>query len=257
MYQDRETLGRCLKRERESHRVPVEEIALFVGVHRSSIEALERDDFDVFPGRGDCARLVKQIIAYLKLNQTEVLRLFDEQWKLTGGMKRYPKLTQFADADASPARSALFKIKRRARRLPATRVWLTVAAGMLIAASILFLELPDAKRELTPPDQRPPAGTAAEGLPVTERVPPPAAGAEERTVSPGRPSRPQSPQPGPAAAERKMPPQPKGVKVIGNRDSKRYHLPGMKYHDLVKEYHRVVFQSERDAVRAGYRRARE
>ena len=257
MYQDRETLGQCLKRERESHRVPVEEIALFVGVDRSFIEALEGDDFDVFPGRGECVRLVKQIIAYLKLNQAEVLRLFDEQWKLTGGVKRYPKLTQFADADASPARSTLFTIKRRVGRLPATRVWLTVVAGMLIAASVLFLEIPDAKRELTPPDHRPPSGTAVEGLPVTERVPPPAAIAEERSASSGRASRPQGPQPGPGVAGGKIPPQPKGVRVIGNRDSKRYHLPGMKYYDLVKEYHRVVFPSEKDAVRAGYRKARE
>ena len=45
MYQERETLGQCLKRERESHRVPVEEIALFVGVDRSFIDALEGDDF--------------------------------------------------------------------------------------------------------------------------------------------------------------------------------------------------------------------
>lgn len=254
MYQDRETLGQYLKRERESHRVPVEEIALFVGVDRTFIDALEGDDFDVFPGRGECVRLVKQITAYLKLNQTEVLRLFDEQWKLTGGAKRYPKLTQFADGNASPAKSALFKIQRRVRRLPARRVWLTVAIGMLIAASLLLREFPDAKREPTPPDQRPPSGAAAEVLPVTERV---AAPVEERTASPGRASRPQSPQPGPAVAERKIPPQPKGARVIGNRDSKRYHLPGMKYYDLVKEYHRIVFQSERDAIRAGYRKARE
>jgi hypothetical protein len=45
------------------------------------------------------------------------------------------------------------------------------------------------------------------------------------------------------------------VKVIGNRDSKRYHLPGMKYYDLVKTYHRVVFQSEKEAIQAGYHKA--
>lgn len=257
MDRDRETVGQCLKRERESHRVPVEEIALFVGVDRSFIDALEGDDFDLFSGRGECVRLVKQITAYLKLNQTEVLRLFEEQWKLTGGVKRYPKLTQFADGDASPAKSVLFKIKRRVRRFPARRVWLTVAVGILIAASLLLMEIPDVKREPTPPDQRPPSGRAAEVLPATERAAAPAAGAEERTVSPGRASRPQAPQPGPAVAERRIPPQPKGVKVIGNRDSKRYHLPGMKYYDLVKEYHRIVFSSERDAIRAGYRKARE
>lgn len=46
------------------------------------------------------------------------------------------------------------------------------------------------------------------------------------------------------------------VKVIGNRDSKRYHLPGMKYYNAVKAYHRVEFDSEADAIKAGYHKAR-
>jgi hypothetical protein len=47
------------------------------------------------------------------------------------------------------------------------------------------------------------------------------------------------------------------VKVVGNSDSKRYHLPGMKYYHQVKEYHRVTFPSEKDAIKAGYHKARE
>jgi hypothetical protein len=47
----------------------------------------------------------------------------------------------------------------------------------------------------------------------------------------------------------------KMIKVIGNRDSKRYHLPGMKYYDHVAAYHRVVFSSEEEAVKAGYHKA--
>lgn len=45
------------------------------------------------------------------------------------------------------------------------------------------------------------------------------------------------------------------IKVIGNRDSKRYHLPGMKYYKLVKAYHRIDFESEEDAIKAGYHKA--
>jgi hypothetical protein len=59
------------------------------------------------------------------------------------------------------------------------------------------------------------------------------------------------------ARENPAPAHPKGVRVIGNSDSKRYHLPGMKYYDSVKAYHRVVFQSEKEAIQAGYNRARE
>ncbi len=45
------------------------------------------------------------------------------------------------------------------------------------------------------------------------------------------------------------------VKVIGNRDSKLYHLPGMKYYQRVAAYHRVEFPSEEEAIAAGYRKA--
>jgi PilZ domain len=45
------------------------------------------------------------------------------------------------------------------------------------------------------------------------------------------------------------------TKVIGNSDSKKYHLPGMKYYNAVKAYHRVEFDSETDAIRAGYSKA--
>lgn len=258
MHQNQETLGQYLKRERESHRAPVQEIALFVGVNRSFIDALEGDDFDVFARRSECVRLVKQYTAYLKLNQTEVLRLFDAQWKLTGGVKRYPKLTQFADGDSSPVKSVLFKGKRLLiGQSPARRVWLSVVVGALIVISVIFVDLPDTKREITPPDHRPPSGTAIEVLPAKHRIPPPAANTEGRTVSPKQVSAPEAPHPRPGVAGGKTAPHPKGVKVIGNRDSKRYHLPGMKYYDLVKAYHRVVFQSEKEAIRAGYRRALE
>jgi hypothetical protein len=45
------------------------------------------------------------------------------------------------------------------------------------------------------------------------------------------------------------------TKVIGNSDSKIYHLSGMKYYNAVKAYHRVEFDSETDAINAGYRKA--
>lgn len=48
---------------------------------------------------------------------------------------------------------------------------------------------------------------------------------------------------------------PQHIQVIGNRDSKRYHLPGMKYYHRVEAYHRVAFSSEDEAIRAGYHKA--
>ncbi len=78
---------------------------------------------------------------------------------------------------------------------------------------------------------------------------------------------PTAPEPLPEAAEPPVAaseamPQPSPVvdaapkiKVIGNSDSLRYHLPGMKYYSAVKAYHRVEFDSEEAAIRAGYHKA--
>jgi hypothetical protein len=67
---------------------------------------------------------------------------------------------------------------------------------------------------------------------------------------PSRETSADSPQP-PSPAFRKDSP----AKVIGNQDSKRYHLPGMIYFDKVDAHHRIEFQSEEEAIKAGYRKA--
>jgi len=43
--------------------------------------------------------------------------------------------------------------------------------------------------------------------------------------------------------------------VVGNSDSKRYHLPGMPYYNKVEKYHRVYFNSEQEAIDKGYYKA--
>jgi deoxyribonuclease-1 len=47
-----------------------------------------------------------------------------------------------------------------------------------------------------------------------------------------------------------------GGQVIGNRSSKIYHLPNCLDYGRVLERSRVLFESEADAVKAGYRKAR-
>ena len=42
---------------------------------------------------------------------------------------------------------------------------------------------------------------------------------------------------------------------MGNTSKKRYHLPGMPYYDKVKNHHRILFGSEKEAVDHGYYKA--
>jgi LPS-assembly protein len=43
--------------------------------------------------------------------------------------------------------------------------------------------------------------------------------------------------------------------VVGDKDTKRYYLPGMPYYDKAKEYQRVYFDSEQQATNHGYYKA--
>lgn len=45
------------------------------------------------------------------------------------------------------------------------------------------------------------------------------------------------------------------IVVVGNKTSKRYHLPGMPFYDKVKKHHRILFQSEQEAIDRGYYKA--
>jgi hypothetical protein len=106
---------------------------------------------------------------------------------------------------------------------------------------------------------------------ITRKKPPgekkagpfPAGPAAEESLPGSKPDRPESSAPAKESKasvqeespERSFSAKVQKVKVIGNRDSKRYHLPGMKYYDKVLAYHRVEFDSEEEAIRAGYHKA--
>ncbi len=91
--------------------------------------------------------------------------------------------------------------------------------------------------------------------PAAIEVPPPLMVPEATPVRETAEIEPQTPLP--PQGERMSPARPAKpkVKVVGNRDSRRYHLPGMKYYDQVKAYHRVEFSSEEEAIAAGYHKA--
>lgn len=45
-------------------------------------------------------------------------------------------------------------------------------------------------------------------------------------------------------------------KIIGNKNSKIYHLPGSASYNKISEANRVYFNTEADAEKAGYRKAK-
>jgi len=59
----------------------------------------------------------------------------------------------------------------------------------------------------------------------------------------------------PSGAESVSPQHPEKYPVVANSDSRRYHLPGMKYYNQISSQHRVIFPSEEAARQAGYHKA--
>lgn len=257
MNQDRDTLGQYLKGARELHLVSIQEMALAAGMEESLFNALEDDDFDAFSDRSQAIWLVKHYAAYLDLNQKEVLRRFGWQWKRYGGVKRVPKLSHFADAEPSLSKSVRLKGKGISSLvIPRINIRLPLVVTAIIVGFVLLIYLPGSKKDITPPEPLPPAETEFKTVPPQRNVLPP-----EPDMGRTDPSRKSAPpansHPIRSVIDKKPSSQAKSIKVIGNSDTKRYHLPGMKYYEQVKAYHRVVFRSEKEAVNAGYRKARE
>jgi micrococcal nuclease len=59
-----------------------------------------------------------------------------------------------------------------------------------------------------------------------------------------------------AKAKVLQPPTETSGKIIANRLSKIYHIPGQANYGRIKEENRVYFKSEEEAIRAGYRKAK-
>lgn len=255
MDQHQETLGQYLKRKRESHHLSVQEMAISAGVKTSFIKAIEENDFDVFAQYPKVAWLVKQYARYLNLNQAGVLRRLEVQWELNGGAaKRFLQLSLFSEDDPSFSKPGGGKVKRFFGRYPKLGAWLTVIILILIIVFLLLAYLPDLEKETTTDDSRfsmtdkkvVPAGSQVQSFPAKV--------GKSDTLPKRVPDAGETP---PRYAQKKVSLPQNGVKVVGNRDTKRYHLPGMKYYHKVMEYHRVTFSSEKDAIKAGYHKAKE
>ena len=277
--QDQDTLGFFLKNHRETLLIPLQEIASASNSNKSLLEALEGNDYDAFKERSQVQALVKQYAVYLKINESEALRRFDLQWKEHAGRKGFPKLSSFEDKDSPkgakaasgkaktsknwqlptmPALPSVLPSVPKISKLPKIKFRWPILFVILLIGLFLLIDLPLSKQKAPPPED--PRFAKIEKRPAPEiNRPLPISAMEEKasTIVESEAPPPQGGVPRSHASQEKRPSAGATGKIVGNSDSKRYHLPGMKYHDKIKANHRVVFQSEKEALAAGYRKARE
>lgn len=268
----RETLGEYLRREREARHISLEDIPIATRISSPFIRALEENDFDFFSQKEAIPGYLKLYARHLGLDYDDVLRRYMIQSELNNRSKAFQQLPLFLDF-ASPIKQATEK-KWPLRKHVAGIIIAGIVAVMLVGVSVyLYLLSGNAKdreakapvpppsvvkQEPLPPEPAPPA--VPQEMATTVPTPPLPAGPAQQ-VQAKAPDVPAATSAVKTKEERPAPPpapaQKPKEKVIGNRDSKRYHLPGMKYYHKVKAYHRVEFDSEEEAIKAGYNKARE
>jgi cytoskeletal protein RodZ len=268
-----ETLGQYLKRKRESRLISLQEISHSTGISIPLIKALEDDNFSSFPHPKIIAQYLKKCAAYLRLNEKHVLRLYQTQSDQNHQTEHWPQLSLFSGGNTSFEQTAgekqLFK-----KRIIRGTFWLSIVIGVIVVFSLCIFVL-SPKEEATEGPEISTSKYTGKEVPYERNGRMSSAAVEKTEPSPIRApdSSGDRPIPTPSrsfvsverdnsakesgAQARNVPRSPGKAKIIGNRDSKRYHLPGMKYYDKIKSYHRIIFNSEAEAVKAGYSKAHE
>ncbi len=263
-----ETLGQYLRRERESRNMTPEGLSKVTRIGLSFLKALEENDFDFFPEQQFIPGFLKAYCRYLELDTEQVLQRYYVQAEKNRQEKAFQQLPLFLDSTIPSKQAASPK---QPSRKPVRLIILAVVLWAVLGLAAYLYLIPLVSKNGQVPASRPsalnnfqdPAEQATDG---------------QTTVSERRENAPQenssspmaSPSQTPLEINPKVDPQSKGnekitgqietaekktPKVIANRDSKLYHIPGMKYYNRVQAHHRLKFESEEEAIRAGYRKA--
>ncbi len=280
-----ETLGQYLRREREARSVSLEELSRGTRISHPYLEALEQDNFHFFSKREYILGFLKGYARHLGLDPEEVLKRFHIQFELTSRKESFQQLPLFSTCVA-PAEETTesekvpksFTPSQESKRFHRRAF---IQGAIVIAAIGLTLYLQDLLRqteswkklprvESTRSQEAGVRATGEKGAIFRSQVPEKIRGlpqekqdrgeenpkgvVAETIVPPGRERRSDKIEQDPSGRTISKTGQQK-VKVIGNRNLKSYSLPGMKDYGKMKPTDRIEFNSEEEAVRAGYRKA--
>jgi cytoskeletal protein RodZ len=90
-----ETLGRYLRRKRESRSVSLEEVSKVTRIGLPILEALERDDFESIPQKEFIPGFLRGYARHLGLPREEVLRRYRIQSELSSRKEKFHQMSLF------------------------------------------------------------------------------------------------------------------------------------------------------------------
>ena len=247
-----ESIGQYLRKERESRHISLEEFSRRIRMGSCFVNALEENNYGFFSKPKFFSCILKRYARQLGIDSEEAIRRFADQYELDPQKKPYLK-----------HHSHTFKSWEKEKRSRGVLIFIVIFILILFFIGFLFLNKPPKLRDLAMLASK--AKELEKPVQISMILPfSSTKGGEVISVdareSSERVSLQEQYRKNPANEAKDYA---EGVlslglgrmKVIGNRDSKRYHLPGMKYYYEVEAYHRVEFGSEEEAIRAGYHKA--
>jgi hypothetical protein len=230
---ERETLGAYLCREREAREIKLAAISKATKISLPLLAALEGDKYDAFPDKKAIPDCLKSYCRYLLMDEQEALKRFELQHARHSPPEVIEEacLPEIID-DLEPPEPPPFA--QTSYVLPPSVISSVEKAGFFHRFRLVFISL-----GVTVLMFLILSGLLFYFHPLRDM----AAKTEVKKAE------------APRAVVKHHVPAVRKEKVIGNRDSKRYHLPGMKYYHHIEAYHRVEFDSEAAAIKAGYHKA--
>jgi len=146
-----ETLGRYLRRERESRSVSLEEVSKVTRIGLPILEALERDEFESIPQKDFIPGFLRGYARHLGLPRDEVLRRYRTQAELSSRKEKFRQMSLFPgavppleEAEKAATESPDLTPAREKRSIP-WKVLLQI--GIVIAALALSFYLHQALKK--------------------------------------------------------------------------------------------------------------
>ena len=265
---ENQSLGEYLKTQRESKSLSLHDLSKRTQISPDMLLAIEENCFASFSQPDFIPGYLQLYCRHLGIDKEEVIKGYKYQMRTIKGEKLAPKKRMFLFSEYNSPIRSVGTMKGNA---PSGGKQFTVKRATLMLFAILlfslFFYLPSEYKgpekihsdttDLTATKQAvqvvtpTPAPVANPGAPQTSKL------MSGSNLSPGIAMPQQNSGVPTVSFPQSTASEPmKKVKVIGNSDSRRYHLQGMVYYDNVAAYHRVIFFSEEEAIKAGYYKAR-
>lgn len=140
----KESIGSILRRQRERKKLKLDEISEELRIRAQHLEALENDRFQLLPGTLYQRSFLKTYAQYLDLDQSRILKMFDQYQESQGLLGKEPEVTR-AVGDSAEDRPHLASQPQSAAGRAG--YWFAVFTGLALGVvCLIYLAKPGTRK---------------------------------------------------------------------------------------------------------------